>query len=270
MPFRAAFLLTTAFLAFAAGPAMAQQACPESGVVPVAVPHSKAALAHGGELLIVAIGSSSTQGAMASDAGHSYPAILQAELAARLPKAHVSLINRGIGGQDAIEEVPRLESDVIASHPSLVIWQVGANGAMRGTNPDVFRRLVTAGVKRLHAAGSDVVLMDNQRAPMILASADHVRLEQAMADIAVGTGASLFSRGALMDRWQREGQPFSTFISGDGVHHNDLGYRCIAQALAGAIVAGLNDPTIGTPPVPSPSAAIVSRNDVSRQASQAR
>ena len=87
------------------------------------------------EAVIVALGSSSTQGAMASDLAHSYPAVLQQALSAGLPEAHVAVINRGIGGQDAAEELARLDADVLAMRPQLVIWQVGANGALRNADP---------------------------------------------------------------------------------------------------------------------------------------
>ena len=72
---------------------------------------------------------------MASDSAHTYPAILQTALNKALPGAHFAVINRGIGGQDAPEELARLDSDAIAVHPQLVIWQVGANGAMRHADP---------------------------------------------------------------------------------------------------------------------------------------
>jgi acyl-CoA thioesterase-1 len=206
---------------------------------PVAVPHLRAAMKADEPLLIAALGSSSTQSLMASDPAHSYPAVLQTELSAFLPHRHVAVINRGIAGQDASEEVARLDSDVIALRPQAVVWQVGANGVLRGTQPSLFRRLVTAGIKRMQSAGIDVILMDNQRAPRILAAPAHLAIDQALADIAVDTGASLFARSALMDGWRNEGRPYDLFISSDGLHHNDLGYRCVATALAGSIAAGL-------------------------------
>ena len=102
---------------------------------------------------------------MASDPAHSYPAVLQQALSAGLPEAHIAVINRGIGGQDAAEELARLDADVLAVRPQLVIWQVGANGALRNVDPAVFRAMVTTGVRRLQAAGADVILMDNQQSP---------------------------------------------------------------------------------------------------------
>ena len=215
------------------------QTCPSSKVPPLALPSIKSALAQNREVVIVAFGSSSTEGSRASDIAHSYPAVLQQTLVAALPAAHVAVLNRGIGGQDVSEELPRITREIIGTHPTLVIWQVGANSAMRHMPPDYFKTLVAAGVNRLQDAGIDVVLMDNQRAPAIVAAPEHVKIDQALADVSVTTGAGLFGRGALMEQWRNEDRPYADFIADDGIHHNDLGYRCIAKALAQAILDGM-------------------------------
>ncbi|GAN77414.1 SGNH/GDSL hydrolase family protein [Acidisphaera rubrifaciens] len=223
--------------AFARGEAVA---CPDvAPVMGLALPHLKAAIAHNVQAVIVAFGSSSTQGWMASDAAHTYPAVLQRLLSRALPATHLAVINRGIGGQDAAEELARLDQDVIALRPQLVIWQVGANGALEGIDPALFKRLVVAGIRRMQGAGIDVVLMDNQRAPRILASREHLLMEHSLAEIASVTGSGMFARSALMDAWQAAGRPYAEFIAADKLHQNDLGYRCVAEALARAIVAGL-------------------------------
>ncbi len=198
-----------------------------------------------GQLQIVALGSSTTFGWMASSPANAYPAQLQADLAGRFPKVHVNVLNRGIGGQDAAEEVLRLDTDAIAPKPAIVIWQVGANGAMAHSSPVVFTKLMEGGVARLKAAGIDVVLMDNQRSPMVMAAPEHVAIEAAMAKLATDEGVQLFSRGALMDQWKANGAPYDRFISPDLVHHNDYGYRCLAAALAESMAEGLGGDTGG-------------------------
>ncbi|HET7883625.1 MAG TPA: SGNH/GDSL hydrolase family protein, partial [Acetobacteraceae bacterium] len=99
------------------------QAAPSCPAAPpgaaLALPHLTSAVSNGTEGVIVAFGSSSTQGAMASDLAHSYPAVLQQTLSTALPEAHVAVINRGIGGQDAAEELARMDSDVLAIRPQL-------------------------------------------------------------------------------------------------------------------------------------------------------
>jgi acyl-CoA thioesterase I len=213
--------------------------CPDVPVQPVSVPHLRAALEADQEAVVVALGSSTTQSHAASDRAHSYPAVLQEQLNDSLSFAHVAIVNRGIGGQDVAEEMARLDADALAVRPVLVIWQVGANGVLRHIDPSLFKHLVAAGVRRLQRANMDVVLMDNQRAPAILGSPEHIKMEQALADVALETGASLFSRQRLMDDWQRAGYPYDLFIGPDNLHHNDRGYACVARALSQAIVAGL-------------------------------
>src|SRR5271165_2250336 len=221
--------------------AHAAPACPGAPAAPpLSLPNLISAVSHGTEGTIVALGSSSTQGAMASDLAHSYPAVLQQVLSAGLPEAHVAVINRGVGGQDAAEELARLDADVLAVRPQLVIWQVGANGALRNADPAVFRAMVSTGVRRMQAAGADVILMDNQQSPALLAKAAEPVFDQALAQVASETGASLFSRRTLMLGWHRAGAPLSEFIAADGLHHNDRGYLCVAQSLASAILGGLS------------------------------
>jgi lysophospholipase L1-like esterase len=223
-----------------AGASSAPVACPSApGAPALTLPHLLSAVGNGVEGVIVALGSSSTQGAMASDLAHTYPAVLQKALTLGLPEAHVAVINRGIGGQDATEELARLEADVLAIRPQLVIWQVGANGALRNADPAVFRATVAAGVRRLQAAGADVILMDNQQSPKLLATADEPAFDQALAQVAKETGASLFSRRALMRAWDHDGAPLAQFIATDGLHHNDHGYQCVAQSLAQGILTAL-------------------------------
>ncbi|MBV9748412.1 MAG: SGNH/GDSL hydrolase family protein [Acetobacteraceae bacterium] len=236
------FLAAIALLTLFAGSAPAAElACPDIPVPPVSVPRLRALLDSDQDAVIVSLGSSSTRSYLASDRAHSYPAVLQARLNESLSFAHVAVINRGVGGQDAAEEVARMDADVLAMRPALVIWQVGANGVLHHTNPELFEELVEAGIRRLQHAKMDVVLMDNQRAPAILDAPGHAKLEQALADAVKKTGASLFSRERLMDDWQRAGYPYELFVGRDQLHHNDRGYDCVGRALAQAIVEGLGE-----------------------------
>jgi lysophospholipase L1-like esterase len=223
----------------AAAPLLPGAACPASRIGPLVLPHVRAALARNHELVIVAFGSSSTVSWMASDIGHSYPAVLQDELGARLPAAHVAVINRGVGGQDVSQEVARLATDVLPIRPQLVIWQVGANDVLRDENPLLFARKLRQGVLDLQAAGIDVVLMDNQRSPRIMAVSEDDTIDGELAQVAGQTGADLFARSAVMDQWRAEGYPYAAFVAADRLHHNDRGYRCIADALVQSITAGL-------------------------------
>lgn len=215
-------------------------ACPSVPVPPILAPRLAAAIAGGEEVRIVALGSSSTAGAGASLPWRAYPGRLEAALRAALPGTSVTVMNRGAGGEDAAHMLGRLERDAVAERPQLVIWQVGANAALRSMDRDSFRSFLRQGLLRLRMAGIDVVLMDNQRAPRIAARAGHRDYDAMLAEAAAAVpGVVLFSRGALMDAWAAAGMPNQAFLIPDNLHHNDLGYACLARALGTALVAGL-------------------------------
>ncbi len=72
------------------------------------------------------------------------------------------------------------------------------------------------------------------------AFAGNRRFDAILAEIAAATpGVTLFSRGALMDGWAAAGVPREALLVADGLHHNDRGYACVADALADALLAGL-------------------------------
>src|SRR5690348_14831968 len=82
---RAASLLALCgLIALCAAPAVAATVCPPSPVAPITLPHLRSALLRGQQAVIVALGSSSTLGVMASDLAHSYPAVLQRALSTSL------------------------------------------------------------------------------------------------------------------------------------------------------------------------------------------
>lgn len=225
------------------GTAALAQTCPR---VPVShlsgLTATRAAVAAGQPVTIVALGSSSTQGAAASSPDRAYPAQMAAAIARVRPGLPVQVINAGIGGQEAPDMLARLDSDVVAHAPTLVIWQAGANGAMRGHDPAAFRKAMEDGIARLHAAGADVVLMDNQRAPRVDNAPGHEAFDAALAGIARSGLATLFSRGRLMEAWVHAGRPLDEFIGPDGLHHTDLGYACLGTAVADALLPALTPP----------------------------
>ena len=58
-------------------------------------------LADGESVKIIAIGSSSTAGAGATSCAFSYPSRLEVELRTRFPRASITVINRGVRGEEA-------------------------------------------------------------------------------------------------------------------------------------------------------------------------
>ena len=129
--------------------------------------------AAGKPIKIVALGSSSTYGAGASSQAASYPSRLADELALRLPGHEITIVNRGVGGDEAADMLARLDRDVVAEKPDLVLWQVGTNSLLRDKAVLPHATLLYEGLKRIKAIGADVVLIDPQFAPKVLAKSNH-------------------------------------------------------------------------------------------------
>ena len=240
---RLCLLALLAGLPHAAAPATPPASCPDAGsLTPMALPGTLGALRAGKALTIVAFGSSSTEGAGASAPDTTYPARLEARLRAALPDVALRVLNRGRGGEEVREMLARLERDVVAEAPTLVIWQAGANAVLRGMPPETFRAAMATGLARLQAAGADIVLMDNQRAPRIVNNPHHAAFEALMAGLAEDQQLPLFSRARLMRGWEAAGTPPGAFLVEDGLHNNDRGYDCIAAALAESLAAALRLP----------------------------
>jgi acyl-CoA thioesterase I len=204
--------------------------------------HFRDRIAKGLPLKIVAIGSSSTQGIGASAPSKSYPSRLEAELKARLPGLPITVLNKGIGGEEAPQMIARFEADVLDEAPDLVVWQVGSNSVL--ANHDAPSTLVHDGVERLKASGTDVILMNQQFAPRILDKGDlALHSVEAIAAAAHDTGVGLFNRFATMRYWHdSENMGFDRFVTADGVHMNDWGYGCIAKLLAAELLEGTKLP----------------------------
>ncbi|MBV9262265.1 MAG: hypothetical protein JO205_12940, partial [Pseudolabrys sp.] len=88
-------------------------------------------IASGEPITIVAIGSSSTAGAGASSPAASYPSRLEAELGKLFPRQKITVLNRGVNGEEVGDMLRRFDTAVVAEHPDLVLWQLGTNSVLR-------------------------------------------------------------------------------------------------------------------------------------------
>ncbi|HEX4994497.1 MAG TPA: SGNH/GDSL hydrolase family protein [Methylomirabilota bacterium] len=202
----------------------------------VALPNTTRAIRQGRALVIVAIGSSSTEGVGASDPAHAYPAVLAEELRRRWPRLEVTVINKGVSGEMISEVLPRFERDVLPYRPQLVIWQTGSHAALGAADVEAYAAAVREGIGRLKAARMDVVLMDPQFAPRVLARPIHARVVDSIGMAARDMKVAVFRRFAVMQHWVSSGQyKMDDVVSRDGLHLNDLSYGCIARLLADSL-----------------------------------
>jgi hypothetical protein len=133
----------------------------------------------------------------------------------------IDVLNRGIGGQEAPEELTRFQNDVIAEDAALVIWQVGTNAICRSLyEPSVVAGIVATGLswfKGLGPLGPDVI-----HAPALFDpnKAEKTReMEWRLADVAQQAEVNLFQRFKLMEQWVKDGMNWDDLINkSDRVH----------------------------------------------------
>lgn len=203
-------------------------------------------LTSGEALKIVALGSSSTWGEGATSRAATYPARLEAELRALYPAVPITVVNKGINGNETKDEMVRFERDVLAEKPDLLIWQIGTNTLLaRHDMWPVFLDL-RDGVARVRALKADVVLINPQYSPRVLERPNHPAMNDLVEVAGTELNVGVFDRFAVMKSWaEDEHMAFDAFITADGLHMNDWAYGCIAHGLATAIVQATTSAVAG-------------------------
>lgn len=222
------------------------------------LPNLAQAIDAAGSVKIVALGSSTTAGEGGIVA---YPYRLEAVRRDRYANQRIDVLNRGVGGEEAPKERDRIDRDVIAEKPSLVIWQMGTNAVWQSKedNPPSHDDTILAlreGVGRLRHEGSiDIILMDPQYVPAMLTKATQGatdRMVSAIADVSREEKVNLFRRFELMKGWYEvEKISFDRIVDpGDNtrLHDSDWATQQLTKALGNLILARV--------PKPAPSSAI--------------
>jgi lysophospholipase L1-like esterase len=216
--------------------------CSNKGVyLEGSLPRIAQKLANNEPVTIVAFGSSSTAGYGATSPVFSYPYRLADQLRRKYPMADITVLNRGIGGEDALQMMQRMQAAVLDAKPDLVIWQVGTNIVIRGDAAAVAQAaaMVNEGIDKIKAVGSDVVLIDPQYVPATSSKETQEKtsiMVNLLGDIAHAKQIARFPRFAMMRRWHDDQKSFEQFVISDGLHMNDWGYACFAQMLGDTII----------------------------------
>jgi lysophospholipase L1-like esterase len=211
------------------------------------LPHVANKLASGDPVVIIAFGSSSTQGYGTTSPEFTYPNRLAAQLHRHYPGADITVINAGKGGEDAPEMMKRLQDEVIDRKPDLVIWQVGTNAVLRNLDPAETAKMVEDGVARIQAAGADLVLVDPQYSPRVTERAESAsRMIKLLGRVADLRHVGIFPRFEVMREWhENQALPIDSFVIADGLHMNDWGYACFAQLLGDDIIKSVGQIKLG-------------------------
>jgi lysophospholipase L1-like esterase len=237
-------------VAKSAGDILSRAPClpPKGGANPVgSLPHVAAKLISGEPVVIIAFGSSSTNGFGATSPDFTYPNRLAAQLHRQYPNAEITVLTRGKGGDDAPEMMKRLQPEVLDMKPDLVIWQVGTNAVLRNLDPAETAGLVEEGVGRIQAVGSDVVLVDPQYSPRVTERAESAnKMVKLLGRVAALRHTGIFPRFEVMRDWhETQALPIDTFVIADGLHMNDWGYACFAQLLGDDIIKSVGQIKLG-------------------------
>jgi hypothetical protein len=208
-----------------------------------AFPNLRRAIQSGEVVRIIAIGSSSTAGR--GDV-LPYPYWLERGLREQFKSGMIYVINRGVGGEDAPEELDRLRQ-AAAERPAMIIWQVGSNAIFHETkySEGQVAEAIATGLSAICRPGLDVMVMDQQYAPALLRPDKckmTLALVQRIAEIVEARGdgdLQLFRRFALMRYWHEIDRiSFDRMIDptdSDRLHQSEWSTRAVTQALCQAL-----------------------------------
>jgi len=216
------------------------------------LPHFARSLIRG-KPKIIAIGSSTTAG---EGNIRPYPDRLLSLLQIPYPNAGITMVNKGIGGQEAPIELKRFDIDVIGENPDLVVWQVGTNAIWQSpdlkppppTFDDTTKAISDGLIKLRDETQADVILMDLQYLPGVLTPGKRdkaIAMVEAISKLAADADrVNVFRRFAFMEGLHEiEGVSFDRMVDpGDEarLHQSDWVTDRVTRALKDAIVGGVD------------------------------
>jgi len=169
---------------------------------------------------VVAFGDSLTAG-YGVGPGESFPEQLEAALQAR---GHdVTVANAGVSGDTASDGLARLEWSVPAD-ADIVIVELGANDALRGLDPAVTRRALSAILAKLKERGH-TVLLAGMLAPRNLGDRYAAEFDRIYPELAARFSVPLYP-------FFLEGVAGNSRLNqGDGLHPTGAGLARIVEAI---------------------------------------
>ena len=161
----------------------------------------------------------------------SFPARLGAALKAQ--GRNVAVLNHGVSGDTTAGGLDRVDW-MLADKPDIVLVELGGNDALRGTDPAVTEKNLSAIVEKLKAAGVTVWLA-GMLAPRNFGS-DYAKAFD-----------GLYKR--IAEKYQVPLYPFildgvaqdPAFIQADGIHPNPKGAQVVADKLLPFVIKNLDD-----------------------------
>lgn len=227
-----------AFAATGSGEEMAQP-------LPIA-----ARLAAGQPTRIVCFGDSITGIYYHTGSRRAWSHALDWALRQQYPGAQLEVINAGVSGNTTTDALQRLEADVLAHAPHLVVMMFGMNDVAR-TPPETFRANLDELIQRIQAKDAAVLLLtpnsvhpdDPQRPPdRVAAYAELVRGAGRTRGVPVADAFQAYeaARADHPATWHQ--------LMSDAIHPNLRGHLLFAEQAA-AVISGQRIPVPGLPPL---------------------
>src|SRR4051812_14659296 len=215
--------------------------CPMSKLAdPAALPHFAASLRQKNTIHILAIGSSSTFGIGASTLDRTYPFQLQDILEKTFKGHDVYISNSGTSGELAAATAERFKTEVGLKQPDLVLWQVGTNDVLAGVPVADFSAIVQSTIRWLKERRIDTALIGLQYSPAVEKGEHHKAIGRVIGEIAAAENVLLVRRYDAMHFLANN--KLEELLSQDELHQNDLGYRCMAEHIARAVIVSAFPP----------------------------
>jgi acyl-CoA thioesterase I len=209
---------------------------PEMTETDLKLPHLAERLKARQPATIVAIGGASTIGQAAGSPDLSYPHRLGQDLVQAFPDSPIAVINKGVPRQTAKQMFERFPTDVFPEDPVMVIWEVGINDAVRGTDVNDFAATLQNGVDELKNRAIDSILVDMQfsrSSATVINFDDYLKALHRVGELAE---VYVFPRYEMMRYWSEQNVfNFDDVAAEDRAKLAARVYDCLGRKMAGII-----------------------------------
>jgi lysophospholipase L1-like esterase len=191
---------------------------------------------------IVAVGDSITKGDWDVAQAGGWVTRLATKLRASYPQATFAVANAGVDGDTTAGVLARLDRDVLAPHPQLVLVSIGTNDFDSGVPRPQFAQQLQTLVQRLHAAPRAPVVILASMLPIAGQPPARLAAQRAYNDVirrvAAATHVGYLD---LFDAWLGLGPSYLHALRHDSEHPNPIGYEWLASTTAAFLEAGYLD-----------------------------
>jgi hypothetical protein len=223
--------------------AVAELSCPvpdNLALHDISLPAAKKEVATDQRLIVLTFGGVHDLGANAETQGATYPARLEAELSAALPRVQVTVANEAPPGKNSADVPPVLPDLIAKSGAHLVIWGPGGRDFATHLELGPFLDAVNAGIRAAHEAGADVILLDTTFVPSPARMALIEAYREKLRSAAAANGVPLLRRDDLMRQWSEEGT--LNLAARDPAERDVVArhlFACVAHSLVPSIAAAV-------------------------------